>query len=57
MDAPEECTAPDCERDAAVRLHVPWDSNRVVCLAHARSEGQKDGIVAEALENADEELP
>ena len=57
MDAPEECAEPDCERDAAVRLHIPWDANRDVCLAHARSEVQTDGIVAEPLENADEELP
>jgi hypothetical protein len=57
MDAPDQCQESDCDRDAAVRLHVPWDANREVCLAHARSEAQQDGIVAEPLENAEEELP
>jgi hypothetical protein len=57
MDAPARCEESGCDSDAAVRLHVPWDANREVCLAHARVEVQKDGIVAEPLENADEELP
>jgi len=57
MDAPDRCQEADCDSDAAVVLHVPWDANREVCLAHARTEAQKDGIVAEPMENADEELP
>jgi hypothetical protein len=52
-----ECTEPDCEAVAAVRLHIPWADNRVVCTGHARVYAQTDGIVADPLESADEELP
>lgn len=52
-----ECTQPGCERTAAVELHIPWDENRVVCAAHARVEARQDGVVAEALDSADGELP
>lgn len=48
------CTEEDCGRPAAVRLHVPWDENRVVCTAHARVLARKDGIVAEPLEDVEE---
>ncbi|MFB6176371.1 MAG: hypothetical protein ABEI99_04375 [Halobaculum sp.] len=52
-----ECAEAECDRTAAVRLHVPWAENRVVCLAHARVWAQKDGVVTEPLPEADEELP
>ena len=52
-----ECTEPDCSEPGAVRLHVPWDENRVVCTGHARVYAQRDGIVADPLNEADEELP
>jgi hypothetical protein len=48
-----DCTEEGCERDAAVRLRVPWDADRAVCTAHARSLAQRDGVVAEPLEGAD----
>lgn len=51
------CTEPDCEEPAAVRLHVPWAEDRVVCAAHARALSTRDGIVAEPLADADEEFP
>jgi hypothetical protein len=51
------CTEDGCEEPAAVMLHIPWDENRVVCLAHARVWSQKDGVVADPLDDADEELP
>jgi len=51
------CTQEGCDREATFELHIPWTENRVVCAAHARVEGQKDGIVADPLEAADEELP
>jgi hypothetical protein len=51
------CTEEGCEEAAAVRLHIPWAENRVVCLGHARVYSQQDGIVADPLEEADEELP
>ena len=52
-----ECTEENCEEPAAVRLHVPWAENRVVCTGHARVYAQRDGIVADPLDAADEELP
>jgi hypothetical protein len=50
-----ECTESDCSEPAAVRLHIPWDENRVVCAAHARVLAQQDGVVADPLEDADGE--
>lgn len=44
-----ECAEEGCDREAAIRLHVPWDANRDVCAAHARVTAQKDGVVAEPL--------
>lgn len=52
-----DCTQEDCDREATFELHVPWAENRAVCAAHARVESQQDGIVADPLESADEELP
>jgi nitrite reductase/ring-hydroxylating ferredoxin subunit len=52
-----ECTEEGCPEAAAVRLHIPWDETRVVCTGHARVYAQKDGIVADPLEAADEERP
>lgn len=51
------CTEEGCERRAAVELHIPWAENRVVCLAHARVWSQKEGVVADPLDEADDELP
>ena len=51
------CSEPDCSEVAAVRLHVPWDRNRVVCPAHARVLAQQDGVVAEPLEDEDGAWP
>jgi hypothetical protein len=52
-----DCAEDDCERPAAFELHIPWDDNRKVCSPHARSLARQDGIVADALESADDELP
>lgn len=48
-----ECAEEGCEREAAVRLHVPWAENREVCTAHARGPARQDGVVAEPLEDAE----
>ncbi|WP_231183701.1 hypothetical protein [Haladaptatus sp. DYF46] len=48
-----ECTEDGCENEAAVRLHVPWNENRVVCTGHARVLARRDGVVAEPLEGID----
>ncbi|WP_255149468.1 hypothetical protein [Halorarius halobius] len=45
-----ECAREGCDRDAAVRLHIPWTDNEEVCTAHARGFVQKEGVVAEPLD-------
>lgn len=50
-----ECSEPDCENVAAVRLYVPWDADRNVCTAHARALVQQDGVVAEPLDGAEDD--
>jgi hypothetical protein len=52
-----DCTQEGCEREATFELHIPWSENRPVCAAHARVEARQDGVVADALETADDELP
>ena len=51
------CSEEGCERPAAFELHVPWAENRVVCAPHARVLSRQDGIVADALPDAADELP
>lgn len=46
------CTETDCDREATVRLHVPWAVDRNVCTAHARALVQRDGVVATPLDDA-----
>jgi len=50
-----DCAEAGCERAAEIRLYVPWTADRSVCAAHARVAVQRDGVVAEPLEDA--ELP
>lgn len=45
-----ECAVENCESEATVELHVPWDDNRLVCSAHARVQARDDGIVADPLD-------
>ena len=52
-----ECTEDGCDSEASFELHIPWTENRVVCAPHARVEGEKDGIVADPLDGADDRLP
>ncbi|ELZ78562.1 hypothetical protein [Haloferax larsenii] len=49
-----ECTEPDCDNVAAVRLHIPWAADRDVCPGHARALAQQDGVVAIPLDDAEE---
>ncbi|MDL5361187.1 hypothetical protein [Halalkalicoccus sp. NIPERK01] len=53
MSDTETCAEDDCDRAAAVRLHIPWKENRNVCTAHARTLAQQAGVVAEPLDDAD----
>ena len=52
-----ECEESDCDEEAAVELHVPWDANRLVCPGHARTWVQKDGVVAAPIEGSENEWP
>ncbi|SHH34194.1 hypothetical protein [Halobaculum gomorrense] len=52
-----ECAEDDCESASAVRLHVPWAADREVCVAHARTLVQRDGVVAEPLPEHEAEWP
>ncbi|WP_247001312.1 hypothetical protein [Halosolutus gelatinilyticus] len=51
-----ECSEADCDRSAAVELHVPWAENRYVCAAHARVLGRRDGVVADPLPDRGDDL-
>lgn len=53
----QECAEEGCEETAAFELHIPWAPKRVVCAGHARVIASQDGVVADALPEADEELP
>ncbi|SDM41037.1 hypothetical protein SAMN04487949_1567 [Halogranum gelatinilyticum] len=48
-----ECSESGCDREAAVRLYIPWAEDREVCTAHGRALVQQDGVVAEVLEGAE----
>jgi hypothetical protein len=48
-----ECAEEGCEKEAAVRLHIPWDEDRAVCAAHARGPATQDGVVAEPLDGGE----
>ena len=51
------CSEDDCDERATVELHVPWAENRLVCAGHARVLARRNGVVADPLAEADEELP
>lgn len=51
------CSEDDCEERATFELYVPWTGNRLVCAGHARVLARQDGVVADPLAEADEELP
>jgi hypothetical protein len=52
-----ECSEADCSHEATFELHIPWTDNRYVCAAHARVQSRTDGVVADPMDSADEELP
>ncbi len=47
------CSEPDCDRAAAVRLHVPGERDRVVCLPHGRALARQKGVVGIPIDEAD----
>jgi hypothetical protein len=52
-----ECSEADCDSEAAFKLLIPWKENEYVCPGHARIRARQDGVVADALDTADDELP
>lgn len=52
-----ECEMAGCEKQAAFELHIPWTENERVCADHARVRSRKDGVVADPLSSADDDLP
>ena len=50
------CSEPTCDEPAVVRLYIPWDDDRTVCLGHGRVWAQKEGVVADPLEDAGGEM-
>ncbi|WP_164974829.1 hypothetical protein [Halegenticoccus tardaugens] len=50
----DSCAEEGCDEPAAVRLHVPWAEDRNVCTGHGRALVQRDGVVAEPLEGAED---
>jgi hypothetical protein len=51
------CSEDGCETEAAFELHIPWTENRCVCAAHARTAARQEGVVADPMDRADEDLP
>jgi len=51
------CAEEGCESQATFELHIPWTENEHVCAGHARVRAKQDGVVADALESADESMP
>lgn len=51
------CREEGCEREAAVRVFVPWAEDRELCPAHARSLATQDGVVAQPLAGKETEWP
>ncbi|MFC6719980.1 hypothetical protein [Halobacteriaceae bacterium SHR40] len=52
-----ECAKDDCNDDATFELHIPWKANEFVCAGHARVASRQEGVVADPLDTADEDLP
>jgi len=52
-----ECQKEGCDSEATFELHIPWTDNEYVCAGHARVRARQNGVVADALETADDELP
>lgn len=46
----DRCAEAGCDRPVAVRVYVPWEADRDVCLPHGRSIAAQDGVVAEPLD-------
>ncbi|MFB6309858.1 MAG: hypothetical protein ABEH64_01620 [Salinirussus sp.] len=52
-----ECEVGGCQDAATFELDIPWADNERVCAGHARVRSRQEGVVAEPLDAAEEELP
>jgi hypothetical protein len=52
-----ECEKADCKETATFELDIPWKENERVCAGHARVAARQEGVVADALGTADDDLP
>lgn len=52
-----DCEVEGCADAATFRLYVPWDDDQLVCAGHARVRARQDGVVADPLDSAHDELP
>jgi hypothetical protein len=52
-----DCEMAGCEESATFRLYIPWTEDEYLCAGHARVRSRKDGVVADPLDSADDELP
>jgi len=52
-----QCDMAGCDDEASFELHIPWTENEFVCDGHARVRSRQDGIVADPLDAAGDELP
>ena len=47
----DTCAEEGCERPAAIRVYVPWEEDRDVCLPHGRAIAAQEGVVGEPLDD------
>jgi hypothetical protein len=52
-----KCAEDGCESTVSFELHIPWKENEYVCAGHARVRARQDGVVADALDTADDSMP
>lgn len=52
-----ECEVAGCDDEVTVELDVPWADNEFVCAGHARVRSRREGVVADPLDAAKEEMP
>jgi len=46
-----------CEDEATFELDIPWADDEFVCAGHARVRSRPDGVVADPLDTAEDEMP
>jgi hypothetical protein len=52
-----ECEVAGCEDEATFELDIPWADDEFVCAGHARVRSRPDGVVADPLDTAEDQMP